>query len=860
MALTPMMRQYLDIKEKNKDCLLFFRLGDFYEMFFEDAKIASKELELTLTGKDCGLEERAPMCGIPYHAVDGYIAKLIDKGYKVAICEQLEDPQQAKGLVERGITRIITPGTVADSSMLKENENSYIFSLYEEKGRFGVSYADISTGGFYVEEAENGQELANVLTRVAPKEILYPEENQILKKIVGAYKDCYASPYYPWAFQHDTAHKLLLQHFGVISLRGFDISAKSLTISAAGALLQYLIETQKNSLMHIKKIRKISTGEYMIVDPFTHRNLELTETIRSKNKRGSLLWLLDKTKTSMGGRLLKKAIEQPLLKKQAINERLSAVDELKNDYCLRSELRAQLGGIYDIERLLARISYGTLDARDALSLKQSLEAIPGIKSLLLQAKSTLLKHSGENLDPLEDLYRFLESAIHPDAPNGIKDGGIIRDGFSADVDKYRDATKSGKDWLASLEQREREETGIKNLKIGFNKVFGYYIEVTKSYLNQVPYRYTRRQTLAGGERYITAELKELEDTILSASDKCSKLEYQLFLQIREKLAGFINALQANAEIIALVDVMQSFAQAAYDNDYVRPAIREDGVIEIKGGRHPVVEKTVRQDFVPNDTYLDTKENTLMIITGPNMAGKSTFMRQIGLIVIMAQIGCFVPAALASISIVDRVFTRVGASDDLASGQSTFMVEMNELASILNNATEKSLLILDEIGRGTSTLDGLSIAWATIEYILKTKNLGAKTLFATHYHELTELEGILPGIKNYSITVKEMEKTIIFLHKIKRGGTDRSFGIEVARLAGLPEALLERARNLLMGLEKNAKPSLQGLDLPKEEAEEKSEELSRNISRIQQTLRGLDINSLTPLEALSVLNDLKQMVR
>lgn len=855
MALSPMMRQYLEIKEKNKDCLLFFRLGDFYEMFFDDAITASKELEIALTGRDCGLEERAPMCGVPYHAAEGYIQRLIEKGYKVAICEQLEDPATAKGIVSRGIVRIVTPGTVSESSMLKEDENNFLLSVYECKGQIGAAYADISTGAFLAEEVSSLEELGNLLMRILPREILFMKGDALLFGYFKEQEHLYLTQYDSWPYDSRNAKKLLQEHFGVFNISVFGFLEESPCINAAGALLQYLLDTQKNSLSHIKKLRKVSGKEYMAIDPFTHRNLELTETMRAKERRGSLLWLLDKTKTAMGGRLLKRYIEQPLLNRKDITKRLDAVGELKEGYALRSGLRQKLDGVYDIERLLARISYGSLDARDLISLKSSIEPLPDIKNMLLGCKSEELRSCGEQLNALAPLYVYLDSCIVSDPPHGIRDGGFIKPGYHEEVDKLREAKGSGAQWLSTMEQRERDATGIKNLKIGYNKVFGYYIEVSKSNLSSVPYRYTRRQTLANCERYITQELKELEDLLLSATDKCNALEYKLFLQICEHLAEYIEALQKNAAILAKVDVLQSFAQAAYDYDYVKPTICSDGSIFIKGGRHPVVERTVREEFVPNDTLLDENENKLLVITGPNMAGKSTFMRQTGLIVLMAQIGCFVPAAEARISIVDRIFTRVGASDDLASGQSTFMVEMNELASILNSATQNSLLILDEIGRGTSTLDGLSIAWATIEYILGKNGIGAKTLFATHYHELTELEGKLPGLRNYSSTVREYGKSIVFLHKIQRGGADRSFGIEVARLAGLPDALTERAKVLLAVLQKNSNTDLGHIDfsappeLPNKRAQE-AEKLLKNIAQ-------LDIDNLTPLEALSLLSDIKK---
>ena len=852
-----MMRQYLEMKEEHSDCLLLFRLGDFYELFFDDAKTAARELEITLTGRDCGLKERAPMCGVPFHAADSYIAKLIDKGYKVAICEQLQDPSEAKGLVDRGIVRIITPGTVADNAMIPEDENNYLLVLAEVKNALGVAYADVSTGSFFVEMAESTQDLLQILARIKPKEVVLSMDDETHQKDIAVYsKNILISRYPSWAFEPKAARDILLKHFGLTNLDVFQLEDFPAGISACGVLIQYLLETQKNALNHIKKIQRIQKMQFMAIDPFTHRNLELTETMREKNKRGSLLWLLDKTKTSMGSRLLRTFIEQPLLSKQEIELRLDAVDELKNSFAMRSDLRDALSHVYDIERLLSRLSYMTLDGRHTVSLRQSLEPLPAVKALLESASSRLLAQCGKELDPLEELCQYLNAAIADNPPLGVKEGGIIKDGFHPEVDKLRSASKNGKDWLLDMEAREREATGIRNLKIGYNKVFGYYIEVTKSNLDLVPYSYTRKQTLTGCERFITKELKDLEDTILSAQDKCNKLEYELFTQIRSKIAQYIEPLQKNAKLIALADVLQSFAQAAYDYGYVKPKINTQGVLDIRNGRHPVVERTVGQEFVPNDSYLDNQKNQLLVITGPNMAGKSTFMRQTGLIAIMAHMGSFVPASSANIPLLDRVFTRVGASDDLASGQSTFMVEMNELAGILHNATDKSLLILDEIGRGTSTLDGLSIAWATIEYI--TQHIGSKTLFATHYHELTDLEGIVPGLQNYCVTIKELDKNIIFLHKIKRGGTDRSFGIEVARLAGLPEELLTRAKALLTGLEQQTGVSLDKIETPEEPVTAETKNLEGE--KLIQLLRNIDVNALTPLEALTVLNDLVQKVQ
>jgi DNA mismatch repair protein MutS len=858
LALTPMMRQYLDTKEQYKDAILFYRLGDFYEMFFEDALLASRVLEITLTGKDCGLEERAPMCGIPYHAAEGYVQRLIEKGYKVAICEQMESARAGK-LVQRDVVRVITPGTVVDASMLADNENSYILSLYAEKDIFAAAYADVSTGAFYVELLKNENEVANFLLRIMPKEIIYPKENKQIETIVARTNDrAYVTPCESWPFLLRNAKKTILTHFKLQSVTTFGIEEDSPLLSAAGGLLTYLLETQKNALSHMHFLKVANTNDYMALDPFTHKNLELTENMQSKRRQGSLLWLLDKTKTAMGGRLLRQYIEQPLLVKKEIDARLDAVEEIKNALSLRSALREALDAVYDIERLLSKIAYGTLNARDMLAIKKSVGAFPKIKHLLKDARAGMLKETAAGIHELEDLYLFLEESIAEDPPLGVRDGNILKDGFNKEVDKLRDAKMSGNTWLSSLEEKEKEATGIKNLRIRYNKVFGYYIEVTKSNLHLVPYRYTRRQTLAGSERYVTPELKELEEMLLSAEEKCNTLEYNLFLQIREKLSSFVGALQENAAAIAKIDVLQSFAQAAYDYGYIKPSIHTNGTIKIENGRHPVVERAVQQEFVPNDVYMDAATDKLLIITGPNMAGKSTFMRQTGLIVLMAQMGSFVPASSAAIGIVDRIFTRVGASDDLASGQSTFMVEMNELASILHNATKNSLLILDEIGRGTSTLDGLSIAWATIEYILGEKGIGAKTLFATHYHELIGLEAVLPGLKNYSVSVREFNKDIIFLHKIKPGGTDKSFGIEVAKLAGLPNDLILRARAILSSLEQaenKTLPSLETLEIAPMEEVKKEVDMEAIIA----TLKTVDINALTPLEALSILNELKQRI-
>lgn len=851
--LTPMMKQYLDLKQEYPDCILMFRLGDFYEMFFEDAETAARVLEIALTGRNCGLKERAPMCGVPHHAVDSYISKLIENGYKVAICDQLEDPRVAQGIVKRGITRVVTPGTVVENSILNESENNYILCIHYGDGQYGVSYCDVSTGEFFVEELEDETGLLNEMTRLNPMEILVADSH--VKDLLTTtektrFKNTFVNPYFDWAFEKTAAQKVLCSHFKVNSLKGFGCMEMDDGISAAGALMQYLIDTQKNALLHITALRTLNEKSYMTLDPNTRRNLELTQTLMEGGKRGSLLWLLDKTRTAMGARLLKKIILQPLKGLDPINERLDAVGEIKENLYLRESLMDSLGNIYDLERIISRISYGSIDAKDCLSLKRSIEALPTVRGLLEQTASPLLERIYQGLDDLRDLFLLLDSAINEDAPVGIMDGNIIKPGYDDEIDRLISASKNGKSWLAKLETREKEETGIKNLKIGYNKVFGYFIEVTKSNLSQVPYRYLRKQTLANCERYITEELKEMEDTILGAEEKRKTLEYEAFLKIRNTLGENVARIQACAARIALLDVLQSFACVAYENAYARPEMADDGILDIRNGRHPVVESIRRQEFVPNDALLDNEKNNMLLITGPNMAGKSTYMRQVGLIVLMAHIGCFVPAASAHICLVDRIFTRVGASDDLASGQSTFMVEMNELANILNNATERSLLILDEIGRGTSTTDGLSIAWASVEYIIT--NLRAKTLFATHYHELVELENMFDGIRNYSVAVKEMGHDIIFLHKIVRGGTDRSFGIDVAKLAGLPAQVISRARVFLDRFQEY-EVSLGGLPAEKEKAPLPKAELPECVKKINT----LNIDTLTPIEALNLVYSLKK---
>ena len=756
--LTPMMKQYMETKSQYQDCILFYRLGDFYEMFFEDALTASRELEITLTGKNCGQEEKAPMCGVPYHAVEGYLNRLVAKGYKVAICEQVEDPKTTKGIVKREVVRIVTPGTNLDTQALDETKNNYIMCIVYIADRYGVSVADISTGDYFVTEIPDSAKLLDEIYRFSPSEIICNEAFYMSGVDMDGMKDRLGITIYSlesWYFDDEVCRKKLLEHFEVSSFAGLGLADYDCGIISAGALLQYLLETQKNSLSNLTHITPYAAGKFMMIDSSTRRNLELCETLREKQKRGSLLWVLDKTKTAMGARTLRKYVEQPLIDKTEIIRRLDAVQELKEQAISREEIREYLSPVYDLERLITKIAYGSANPRDLTAFRSSLEMLPALLYILQEMKAELLKDLAVDLDPLEDLCILVKKAIREDPPIAMKEGNIINDGYNEEVDKLRRAKSDGKDWLAKLENDEREKTGIKNLKIKYNKVFGYYLEVTNSYKEMVPEYYTRKQTLANAERYITPELKELEDMILGAEDKLYALEYELYSEVRDLIASQIERIQKTAKAVAALDAFASLALVAERNNYVRPKINEKGVIDIKEGRHPVVERMIPNEmFISNDTYLDDKKHRISIITGPNMAGKSTYMRQTALIVLMAQIGSFVPAEKAKIGVVDRIFTRVGASDDLASGQSTFMVEMTEVANILRNATSNSLLILDEIGRGTSTFDGLSIAWAVIEHISNRKLLGAKTLFATHYHELTELEGTMEGVNNYCIAVKE----------------------------------------------------------------------------------------------------------
>lgn len=798
--LTPMMQQYMDTKGQYKDCILFYRLGDFYEMFFEDAITASRELEITLTGKNCGLEERAPMCGIPYHAVDGYLTKLVNRGYKVAICEQVEDPKQAKGIVKREVIRIVTPGTNLNTQTLDETRNNYLMSIIWGEDICGISTVDITTGDYYVTEVDNKRKLLDEVYKYMPSEIICNSAFYISGIDIEELRLRYnisVNSVDDWYYETEMCEKVLKEHFSVGSLDGLGLKDHTIGVNAAGAVLQYLYETQKNSLTHLTHIAPYITSKYMLIDSSSRRNLELVETMREKQKRGSLLWVLDKTKTAMGARLLRNYVEQPLIDEKQINERLDAITEFNDNVITREEIREYLNSIYDLERLMGKISYKSANPRDLIAFLSSLTMLPHIKFLIENFESSIFKEVHNELDPLKDLHDLIENAIEMEPPIGIKEGGIIREGYNEEVDSLRHAKTDGKVWLANLETTEREKTGIKNLKIKFNRVFGYYLEVTNSYANLVPENWIRKQTLANAERYTTPELKELEDKILNAEDRLFALEYDLFSDVRDQIANEVLRIQKTAKAIAKIDAMASMAFVAERNNFVRPSMNTNGIIHIAEGRHPVVEQMITNDmFVANDTYLDNDSNRISIITGPNMAGKSTYMRQTALIVLMAQIGSFVPATSADIGIVDRIFTRVGASDDLASGQSTFMVEMTEVANILRNATKNSLLILDEIGRGTSTFDGLSIAWAVVEHISNKKLLGAKTLFATHYHELTELEGKIEAVNNYCIAVKEQGDDIVFLRKIVKGGADKSYGIQVAKLAGVPESVLKRAKEIV----------------------------------------------------------------
>lgn len=863
---TPMMQEYLKTKSEYEDCILFYRLGDFYEMFFEDAKTASKELELTLTGKSCGAEERAPMCGIPFHAADTYINRLVARGYKVAICEQVEDPKEAKGLVKREVIRVVTPGTNIDQLALEEGSNNYIMSLVYNKGIFGIASCDVSTADFFLTEVDSVRKLTDELFRFNPAEIIYHKslyESGIDITDLAEKLECSLSQLDESYFDDTLSTRELLNHFKAHSLEGLGLIDFPVGKNAAGSLMLYLKETQKSELTHLTHITPYTDGKFMLIDSSTRRNLELTETMRDKQKRGSLLWVLDKTKTAMGARQLKSFIEQPLISVDEIIRRQDAIEEINNSLIDREELREYLSSVYDLERLITKITYQSANPRDLIAFKQSIGMLSPIKALLDGFHSHLLNDLNANIDNLKDLYGLIDAAIAEEPPISARDGDIIRTGYNEEVDRLRAAKIDGKKWLADLEAKERDKTGIKNLKIKFNKVFGFYLEVTNSYKDLVPDYYVRKQTLANAERYYTPELKELEDSILGAEDRLNTIEYEFFKSVRDTIAGEVDRIQISAKAIAVLDAIISLAVVSEKNHYVKPVINNRGVIDIKEGRHPVVEQMINADqFIANDCYLDLDTNTIAIITGPNMAGKSTYMRQVALIVLMAQIGSFVPASEATIGVVDRIFTRVGASDDLSTGQSTFMVEMNEVANILHNATSKSLLILDEIGRGTSTYDGLSIAWAVVEHI--AYNIGAKTLFATHYHELTELEGQLKGVHNYCIAVQELGENIIFLRKIISGGADQSYGIQVARLAGLPEEVLSRARTIVNSLNENDIAAVSDKIALQEKMEEKLQTLegitiSEEDASIISEIKNLDVTKITPLEAMNILYEFHNRV-
>lgn len=875
--LTPMMKQYMETKSQYKDCILFYRLGDFYEMFFEDALTASRELEITLTGKNCGQEERAPMCGVPYHAADGYLTKLVNKGYKVAICEQVEDPKEAKGIVKREVVRIVTPGTNLNMQSLEESKNNYLMCIAYMEEKIGISVVDALTGDYYVTEVGDVNKLQDEIMKFMPSEIVCNENFLVSGYMVDDLKERLGITIYKldaWYFDEINCRQLLMKHFHVSTMTALGIDDFMAGQIAAGAVLQYLYETQKTGISNITRLNPYVASKYMLLDSSTRRNLELTETLREKMKRGSLLWVLDRTKTAMGARTLRTYIEQPLIDLDDIVMRQDAIEQLNANVISRDEIREYLNPIYDLERLLGKISYKTANPRDLIAFRNSLQMLPPIRTVLGDFSAPLLQNICEDIDGLEDLCGLIEDSIEEEPPISSKEGGIIKTGFSEDVDHFRKAKTDGKAWLAELEESERQRTGIKNLKIKYNKVFGYYLEVTNSFKEMVPEDYIRKQTLANAERYTMPKLKEMEDAILNAEDKLYGLEYDLFCEIREALADNMERIQRTAKAIAALDVFCSLAYVAERNNYIRPRLNTKGVIDIKDGRHPVVEKVIKNDmFIANDTFLDNDKHLISIITGPNMAGKSTYMRQTALIVLMAQIGSFVPARAAKIGIVDRIFTRVGASDDLASGQSTFMVEMNEVANILRNATSKSLLILDEIGRGTSTFDGLSIAWAVVEHISNRKILGAKTLFATHYHELTELEGKMNNVNNYCIAVKEKGDDIVFLRKIVKGGADRSYGIQVAKLAGVPDMVIDRAKEIAEQLSDNdVTEKIQSIqtNIKTEKAKVKKYDQvdlaqmslfdTVKDSDVIDELSAIDIQTLTPLDALNTLYKLQNMIK
>lgn len=870
--LSPMMQHYLQTKKEYPGCILFYRLGDFYEMFFEDAEIVSRELELTLTGKSCGLPERAPMCGVPFHAVDSYLTRLVEKGYKAAICEQVEDPRTAKGMVKREVIRIVTPGTNLDMDSIEKGKNNFIFCiLYSRQGKSGISVADVTTGEFYMTETEGDRKVYDEIVRYSPSEIICNESFMLsgldltdLQERLGIIINTLGAHY----FDENAAEKIISDHFHVSSLIALGMDDKRAGSTAAGALLKYLYDTQKNSLSNITGISVYASGKYMLLDSSTRRNLELTETMREKKKRGSLLWVLDRTGTAMGARKLHQMIEQPLVDRELIEKRLDAVDMLCQNTVDRDEIREYLQPVYDLERLMTRVSYGTANPRDLIALRGSLSMFAPIRQVLEDFEGGLLSELRDDMDDFRDLVDLLNRSILDEPPLQVKEGGIIRGGFDADIDRLREAKTQGRQWLMNLEAEDQQRTGIKNLRIKYNKVFGYYFEVTNSFKNMVPSDYMRKQTLVGSERYTSEKLKSLEDTILNAEDKLNTLEYDKFCEIRDTVGGQISEIQKAARALAMLDALCSLSLVAERGHYARPSINDKGYIKIKEGRHPVVEKMLQGEFISNDTVLDGKKNAIAIITGPNMAGKSTYMRQVALICLMAQIGSFVPAASADLCVVDRIFTRVGASDDLGSGQSTFMVEMNEVANILRNATPASLLILDEIGRGTSTYDGLSIAWSVIEHISNKKFLGAKTLFATHYHELTELEGKIDNVSNYCVAVKEKGDDIVFLRKIIKGGADKSYGIQVAKLAGLPDIVIDRAKELLDQLtDSDITEKIQNIETKAGQTTGKTKKVKHydevdlgqmslfetvSDEDVLKELRDIDISNLTPLDALNTL--------
>ena len=866
---SPMMQHYLQTKEQYKDCILFYRLGDFYEMFFDDAITTSRELELTLTGKDCGQEERAPMCGIPFHAAETYIARLIEKGYKVAICEQLEDPKQAKGIVKRDVIRVVTPGTVMETNLLEEKKNNYIMSIYKNGIYYGLAVCDLTTADFkttQIKEQNNFATLMDEISRYSPAEIIVNDMMYNSVQEISKIRERFSVYISKLEEEHfDLEDEIFRVKYEVVDENGNEISTMKeqvLCVAASNGLLDYLRETQKSNLDYIHKIVLYYTSHYMNLDINARRNLEITEKLRDKSKKGTLLWVLDKTSTSMGGRLLRRWLNDPLIDVCKINERLEAVKELKEDIILRGDVIDSLKKVYDIERLAGKISYGSANARDLISLKNSAKQLPDVKKTLERAKSKLLGHLYEELDTLEDIAQIIEEGIVDDPPISVKEGGIIKIGYNEEIDHLKKATTEGKNWVLEIEAKEREATGIKGLKVGFNKVLGYFIEVTKSNLSMVPDRFIRKQTLANCERYVTEELKKVENEILGAEEKVINLEYNAFCEIRDKIEAQITRVQQSAGIISTLDVLTSFGTVADEMNYVMPTVDNSGMIDIKDGRHPVIEKILPSgSFVENDTFLDKADNRLAIITGPNMAGKSTYMRQVALITLMAQCGSFVPASYARIGVVDKIFTRVGASDDLSMGQSTFMVEMMEVASILKEATSNSLVILDEIGRGTSTYDGLSIAWAVAEYIADKEKCGAKTLFATHYHELTSLEEKLDGVKNYSIAVREKGEDIIFLRKIVSGGTDESYGVHVAKLAGVPQVVTKRANEILKSLERK---SILGSKAQEKEnkkiAAGQLDLYNYKLAEIAHELDKVDLNELTPIDALNILVNMKEKMK